>query len=212
MARTSATNVYIDGFNLYYGSVKGTPYKWLDLEAFCRHLLPAEQITKIHYFTARVSGKVDPGAPNRQAIFLRALATLPLVEVHFGTFLTHTVWMPLAKPPARGMRKAQVVKTEEKGSDVNLASHLLLDCARSRCQTVVVVSNDSDLVEPLRMARAEFGVKVGVINPHPPKRRSRELSNEAHFFKQVRPAALAASQFPPTLVDATGRFHKPPAW
>lgn len=111
-----ATNVYIDGFNLYYGAVRGTPYKWLDLDAFCRNLLPRETITTIHHFTARVSGRVDPQAPSRQNIYLRALTTLPAVQVHFGTFLTHKVWMPLVAPTPKGPRKAQVFKTEKKGS------------------------------------------------------------------------------------------------
>lgn len=206
------TNVYIDGFNLYYGCVKGTPWKWLDLEAFCRTLMPQEQIRTIHYFTARVSGRLDPSAPTRQNTYLRALATLPSVEVHFGSFLTNNVWMLLADPPLRGPRKAQVVKTEEKGSDVNLAATLLMDGFRRAADTVVIVSNDSDLTEPVRLARYELGLRVGVINPHPANKRSLTLSREAHFFKQIRPAAVRSSQFPPTLVDATGTFHKPTSW
>ncbi len=207
-----ATNVYIDGFNLYYGCLKGTPYKWLDLERFCRRMLPADEIGTIRYFTAHVSGKRDPGAPLRQGIYLRALKTLPSVSTHFGAFLTHNVWMPLSSPPASGPRKVQVVKTEEKGSDVNLASHLLLDGFRRSCDTAVVVSNDSDLTEPLRIARHDLGMKVGVLNPHPPDKRSRTLSQDAHFFKQIRPAVLSASQFPTTLLDSVGTFHKPAAW
>ena len=59
-----ATIVYIDGFNFYYGAVKGTPYKWLDLEALCRRLLPKDQIVKIRYFTARVASRPeDPQQP-----------------------------------------------------------------------------------------------------------------------------------------------------
>ena len=34
---------------------------------------------------------------------------------------------PIEKPPKNGPRFAEVMKTEEKGSDVNLASYLLLD-------------------------------------------------------------------------------------
>jgi len=49
------TIVYIDGFNFYYGAVKDTPYKWLDFEAFCRLLLPRDNVVKIRYFTARIS-------------------------------------------------------------------------------------------------------------------------------------------------------------
>jgi uncharacterized LabA/DUF88 family protein len=206
------TNVYIDGFNLYYGCLKGTPHRWLDLEAFCRQLLPKEAIGKIRYFTARVSGKLDPQAPVRQDVYLRALATLPLVEVRFGTFLTNNVWMPLADPPVQGPRKVRVIKTEEKGSDVNLAAHMLLDGFRQRCDTLVVVSNDSDLIEPIKLVRYELGLRVGVINPHPAKRRSFRLSQDAHFFKQVRRTALATSQFPATLVDSRGPFRKPKGW
>ena len=55
MSSTSRTIVYIDGFNFYYGAVKDTPHKWLDFEAFCRLLLPRDDIVKIRYFTARIS-------------------------------------------------------------------------------------------------------------------------------------------------------------
>jgi hypothetical protein len=135
-----------------------------------------------------------------------------MVSIHFGHFLTSVTWLPLAKPPPIGRRKALVIKTEEKGSDVNLASQALLDGFRERYETAVIVSNDSDLREPVRMIRYELGRRVGVINPHPPKKRSRELSAEAHFFKQIREGALKASLFPPTLVDAVGRFSKPQGW
>ena len=57
-----ATNVYIDGFNLYYGAITGTPNKWLDLEALCHRLLPKDDIKRIWYFTARVSAR--PGIRN----------------------------------------------------------------------------------------------------------------------------------------------------
>ena len=51
-------NVYVDGFNLYYGALKRTPYKWLDLGKLAQTLLPADTIQEIHYFTARVSSRV----------------------------------------------------------------------------------------------------------------------------------------------------------
>lgn len=57
-------NVYIDGFNLYYGCLKGTAYKWLDLEALAKRLLPKDEINRIRYFTAKVDGRAgDRGAP-----------------------------------------------------------------------------------------------------------------------------------------------------
>ncbi|MDE0133772.1 MAG: NYN domain-containing protein [Acidimicrobiaceae bacterium] len=104
------TIVYIDGFNLYYGTVKETPYKWLDLEALCRRLLPRDNIVKIRYFTARVSARPnDPQQADRQDAYLRALATLPLLEIHYGRFKTRPVRLPLARPGATGQRTVEVL-------------------------------------------------------------------------------------------------------
>ena len=72
------TNVYIDGFNLYYGSLKGTPYKWLDLAELSSVLLPQDTISRIRYFTAQVNARPhDPQQPVRQQTYLRALPTIP---------------------------------------------------------------------------------------------------------------------------------------
>jgi hypothetical protein len=69
------TNVYVDGFNLYYGCLKGTPYKWLDLDALCRRLLPKHELGRIRYFTAIIAARPhDPSGPARQRAYLRALA------------------------------------------------------------------------------------------------------------------------------------------
>lgn len=99
------TRVYVDGFNLYYGAVRGTSFKWLDPVRLSRLLLPPHcVIDKLLYFTARVSGIPDPAAPARQQAYLSALGTLPEVEVHYGSFLAKTVWRPLVNLPVAGNR------------------------------------------------------------------------------------------------------------
>ena len=145
-----------------------------------------------------------------QQIYLRALETVPGLSIHYGDYLSHVVRMPLANPPPRGARTVAVVKTEEKSSDVNLATLLMLDAFRRDCDVAVVVSNDSDLKLPIEVAQHELGLRVGVVNPHPPARRSRAL--RPTFFKQIRASALAACQFPPALRDATGEIRKPARW
>lgn len=206
------TYVYVDGFNLYYGAVKGTPYKWLDIKRLCELLLPKHQIAGIKYFTARVSARPgDPDQPTRQQMFFRALATLPDVEIIYGHFLTSETYMPLAGSPVGTPPKyAKVIKTQEKGSDVNLATHLVWDGFRQRYEAAVLVTNDSDLLEPVKIVRRELGLVVGILNPH--RRASRVLAQEATFLKQIRPAALKASQFPPALTDAHGVIRKPSSW
>ena len=98
------TIVYIDGFNLYYGALRGTPYKWLDLARLCRALLPSDTIQEIKYFTARVSARPSkPTSAHDQGLYIRALRTLPNLTIKYGHFLTHTVPMYLATvtPPQR---------------------------------------------------------------------------------------------------------------
>jgi len=202
------TNIYIDGFNFYYGSIKGTPYHWLNVAKMCEILLPKDSVHRIKYFTALVTARRnDPDKPVRQQTFLRALRTIPNLEIVLGTFLSHEVTMPLA-PPKKGYTK--VIKTEEKGSDVNIATHLLVDGFRNDYELAVIVSNDSDLLEPIKFITAELRKPVGILNPH--KHPSVELSRNAMFVKQIRKGVLANSLFPNTLTDAQGTFSKPTGW
>src|SRR5690606_19383086 len=99
------TYVYIDGFNLYYGALKGTPYRWLDLARLCKLMLPPNDVQRINYYTAHVGARIgDADAPIRQQTYLRAIATIPIAEVHLGHYLSHGVWMPLESPPPTGSK------------------------------------------------------------------------------------------------------------
>lgn len=205
------TNVYVDGFNLYYGCLKDTPYRWLDIAAMCRLAVPGSVIHRVKVFTARVAGTPqDPRKPDRQAAYFRALLTTPRLTVHLGHFLQSRVWMPHANPPPPTV---EVWKTEEKGSDVNLAAHLLMDGCRKDYEAAIVVTNDSDLAEPVRMVRGQFHLPITVLHPLRSGRpRSVQLRKAATASLPIDPAWLAAAQFPPTLTDATGTIHKPASW
>lgn len=189
------TNVYIDGFNLYYGAVKGTPYRWLDIGALCRAMLPKNTINRIRYFTALVQSRPnDPQQGQRQQTYIRALETIPNLTVHYGHFLSSSVRMTLANPPPHGPRTVEVLKTEEKGSDVNIATFLLMDAFNREYDTAVVVSNDSDLALPIQFVQQRFACTVGLLNPH--KNPSRTLLKVVTFYKPIRTGVLQVSQFP----------------
>jgi hypothetical protein len=206
------TIVYVDGFNLYYGAVKGTAFKWLNLVRMCQLLLPKNPITKLKYFTAPVTARPsDPDQPNRQQLYLRALRTLPEVEIIFGHFLEHPVMMPVENPAPGAPKYVSVIKTEEKGSDVNIAAHMINDGHKGRYQAAVLVSNDSDLVEPIKIVRHELKLPVIVLNPFLATP-SFELRKYATLVKPIRKGVLAVSQFPPIMKDSSGRFFKPPTW
>jgi uncharacterized LabA/DUF88 family protein len=205
------TYVYVDAFNLYYGCLKGTPYRWLDLHKLCLLLLPKHDIQRIKYFTARVGAwPNDPDQPTRQQLYLRALRTLPMIEIHYGHYLSHAVNMPLVNPPPGSPRMVRVIKTEEKGSDVNLATHLVSDAYENSFDAAVLITNDSDLLGPVQLVTSRLGKTVGILNPQ--KHPAVVLRNAATFFKQIRPGVLKLSQFMQTLTDATGTFHKPAVW
>lgn len=201
-------HVYVDGFNLYYGALSNSPHKWLNLAILAQLLLPDDEIAQIDYFTALVkSRKDDPGQRQRQQLYLRALRTLPNLQIHFGHFISTNVQLPSLENPSS---RVDVIRTEEKGPDVNLATRLLMDGFRAKFETAVVISNDSDLVAPIRAVRDEPGIPVGVLCPFPEI--GQLVKRSCTFFKFIREGPLSASQFPRVLADASGEFFKPPAW
>ncbi len=206
------TYIYIDGFNFYYGAVKWTPFKWLDFKAFFTCLLKSQHhILSIKYFTALVSSTPDdPNKSVRQETFIRALNNyIPEIEVYYGHFLSHEISAPLAKP-SRGKRFADVIKTEEKGSDVNLAVHLLNDAWLDKYDCAVVVSNDSDLAEAMRLVKEHHSQKlIGLVTPGE-RKTSKQLQQHADFVRKVRRGALARTQLPNPIPGTT--IHKPPEW
>jgi len=206
------TYVYVDGFNLYYGALKGLPWKWLDLFALFQNTLQQHHnILAIKFFTARVSVTPnDQSKPQRQDTYLRALQHYrPEVEVYFGHFLSHKVRLPLAVPTSR-QRTVEVIRTEEKASDVNLAVHLLNDCWLDAYDCAVVVTNDSDIAEAMRLVKQQQRKLIGLATPgnrHP----SRQLTAHADFSLRIRnKTVLQQSQLPDPIPGTT--IRKPAAW
>lgn len=208
------TYIYVDGFNLYYGAVKDTPYKWLDLKAlFTRVLKSYNEIRAIKYYTAKLAARPDdPDAPNRQTFYLNALkAHTPEIEITFGHFLQSKVRMRLANPGPR-KKTEEVIKTEEKGSDVNLALHVLNDAWRDLYDCAVICSNDSDLSEAMRLVRKQHKKKLVLVVPGDPAVRppAIQLKRYADAVMQIKVDDLKACQLPDPIPGTT--IRKPKAW
>lgn len=209
------TGVFVDGFNLFYGLRRfersGRNYRWLDLLQLAQRLRPNDDIKSIRYFTARLDGRIDPSSPRRQDLYIRALRTIACLEVHEGEFQTGKKSMPLVNPPNGERTLVNVWRTEEKGTDVSLASHLLMDGFQNRYELAIVISNDSDLTEPIQLVRSELELAVGVFNPQ--SGFSSRLNRVASFYTQINEQAYAGSQFPDVVIDRDGRrITKPEAW
>jgi hypothetical protein len=218
----SRTIVYVDALNLYYRALRYTKHKWLNLETLVILSLPSTcDIVAINYYYAPVSGRTDPSAPLRQNVYLRALRTLPLVSMYKGNFLAKQVWAGLSHPlefrPAHRFKfifprpiVARVWKTEEKGSDVNFGAHLVRDAFQGKFETAAILTNDTDLVEPVRIVTEEVGLPVILLSPTAqPAVSLRNLTTQVRHIKPY----LGPSQFPAILVDRRGRqIHKPLVW
>ena len=136
----------------------------MDIGKLAGLLLPQHEITRIRYFTTLVTNRpYDTTQAQRQQAYLRALQTIPNLTIHYGHFLESTKCRPLATPPQTGPRTVEILDTEEKGSDVNLATYLLLDGFDNEYEVAVVISNDSDLQLPIRLVRERLGKEVGVF-------------------------------------------------
>jgi uncharacterized LabA/DUF88 family protein len=195
--------------------------KWLDPAVLATTVWPRlGTIQRVRYFTALVKPTAaDPNVLVRQQIYLRALVARG-VDIHYGQFkLRSKKWVVDAllaqRPPATGAGivacTVKIAKYDEKGSDVNLASYLVRDAALGHCTDAVVVSNDSDLVEAINIARNDFGIAAYVVNPH--TRAVGELRQVATDLRDLHPAALRKSQLPATVIEANGTaLRKPAAW
>lgn len=206
------TIVYVDGFNFYYGALKGTAFKWLDHRALASALLRGHRITRVKYFTARVQDRADDlGLSQRQDTYIRALQTHSDVAVHYGQFKQRRKTRPLADKLKKGVVEfVAVIDTEEKGSDVSLGAHLVWDACHREMDVALVISNDSDLLTPVELAE-KAGIIVITVNPH-------ELRNQPrHLFgtdkRTLSRRLLAQSQLPEPVYDAQGgQIYKPQEW
>lgn len=196
-------NLYIDGFNLYFGLKSfGSKYKWLDVAEIGKKLCKSDQVLhEVKYFTAKIQGN-DHAAIKRQEIYLEALQAIG-VKVIFGKFLKKKTRCPKCK---------QTYFTfEEKESDVNLATELLVDAASNIADVYLLLSGDSDLILPMEKARDEY--KRVVVPVFPPNRHSSEIKRRMGKFIPMSEALLRKSQLPSPVIKTDGyKLYRPKQW
>ncbi|MGB3909946.1 MAG: NYN domain-containing protein [Pseudolysinimonas sp.] len=215
-------------------------WRWLDVRALVLPFAgwSGASLQRIVYCTARVDPNDSPSASTDQSIYLSALLHAGSVDaIEEGRYDSWSKEAPLVSSPAGsksptliastgnerwdsslplrrasgGAILATVRKREEKGSDVNVATHLLHDVLSGEVDAAIVVSNDSDLALPLKYARAV--VPVGTVNPQMnylagALRGSATEGPGRHWWKQLSPADFRRSQ----LSDPVGKYRRPSGW
>lgn len=231
-------NLYYGGLG-HLGSTPG--WKWIDLRALATRFATwqSASVGRVVYCTARVNDPADPQQTQRQDFYLKALELHGAVDVieegYYTSWAKESIltaekagtraptafvdqgsaetWSPglRIRRNANGHVFATVRKREEKGSDVNVATHLLADVLQQHVDGAIVISNDSDLALPLQIARQH--VPVGLINPQPRPLAGalKGLPSEGvgrHWWRRLAPADLLASQLP----DPVHGIAKPATW
>jgi uncharacterized LabA/DUF88 family protein len=197
--------VYVDGFNLYFG-LRDSHYKrfyWLNIQSLAQNLLKEnQQLIVTKYFTARISGPSDKR--ERQTTFLEALATLPDFKIYYGHYLSKDITCRNCRQSWQGF--------EEKMTDVNIATEMLVDAFENRFDTALLISADSDLVTPINRIKTLFPRKR-VIVFFPPHRFSAHLKAAADVQLSLGHGLLAKSQFPDEVKKPDGYIlRKPKEW
>lgn len=237
-SRSLRTRIYIDGYNFYYGCLKGTCHKWLDLyKLFAAHVLPSALSEAggqpvrhdllpeaIHYFTAKIiesAAKADDSVSS-QARYHTALRKLHdgRIRIVEGYYSVTEVRAPRIDENDRDKRprncdRVAIWKLEEKQSDVNLALHAYHDALTNQIDQAVIVSNDTDLVPALRMIRANTPVRIGLVVPTRDRERrpNADLAKHCHWVrKHLTVEELAASQLPRVVPGGKKPTIKPDSW
>lgn len=230
------TRVYIDGYNLYYGCLKNTAHKWLDLRALIERVLanvPHEVQgdpvryrfgrPAIKYFTAPILSSFarSDDSVACQSQYLTALrahlgSDIEIITGYYDARAARAhVW--LEGRPANVCPEVEIWKLEEKQSDVALALHAFCDSVLGNIDQIVVMTNDSDFVPAMQMIRQYTSAVVGVIAPvregDGRSRVNRELDKYAHWTRtHILAEEFAASQLPPMVRVRGGAVHKPLSW
>ncbi len=225
------TIAYVDGFNLFFGCLKGTTYKWLDLVRLIETILhiqdPNSVLVQVNYFTAPIKAKLasrGQEATQAQQTYHRALEARGRVIIYQGWYSLEQAYAPKFQEPPNKQDRVEIWRLEEKETDVAIALQLYRDAIRGECEQVLLISNDSDLVPALKLVCQDAPhIRRGVIFPRREQPASvsqqqrrpanADLSRLADWTRrEIKLAELAACQLPTRVGTHRKPADKPSYW
>lgn len=205
----------IDGFNLYHSlrsaerDAGGISMRWLDIRALCRsylHLLGREAtLDRVFYFSALAKHleSSNPQVTARHKVFIECIEATGVV-VELNRFKKKPIRCPACQ--------ARFNRFEEKETDVAIAIKIMELFFRDACDTVVVMSGDTDLAPACRTAMALFPTKR-IIFALPYNRKNKELIKLAPGSFSIDKSQYAAHQLADPFILADGAIRtKPTGW
>ncbi len=222
------TIAYIDGFNLYYGCLKSTQYKWVDLFKLCQRIAtehnPSAELVQVKFFTADIKARLSrhgDTALHSQQSYHRALQALyqpPQLEIIKGYYTIQQATQPPYKKPIRMDEKIAVWRIEEKQTDVNIALNMYRDAVQDDTDAMLVLSNDSDIAPAIEAVKElNSSIDIGVIIPRredaEARLPNRSLSALADWTRgHIKALELYDSQMPDLVPTHKKPAIKPDYW
>lgn len=202
----------IDGFNLYHSVVDigkediGCNVKWLDIYSLCKsylHLIGKHAtIESVYYFSAMAYHLNDPNVIKRHEDYIKCLAETRII-VQLSRFKEKTI------TDSQGRK---FIRHEEKETDVSIASKLFEVLYKDMCDSVVIITGDTDLAPAVKTVKKLFPNKY-VIFAFPYRRKNEELVTLAPGSFKIRKGSYIKHQFPNPFKLSNGtEIFKPPSW
>lgn len=216
------TIVYVDGYNLYYGLLRRSPYKWLDLYRLFQEFVldSTADVLEVRYYTSPVLGRMsdDPLSPQRQRQYLQALRKMHpnRVSIIEGRIIAESPMARLVSPIAEApeITRVRVHSFSEKKTDVNIATDLLVGAWTNAYEQAVICSNDTDLEGAIRAVKSHHPtLKLGLVAPipsHDVRKIAADLKQHVDWAKVLSPFHLERAQLPEKIAGTT--IRKPPVW
>lgn len=218
------TIAYVDGYNLYYSRLRGTPFKWLDLHALLQGILhvqdPGMRLVRVRYFTSPVIARLashGPASVEAQHAYLRALQFRG-VEVTLGRHQLEPGKAPRHLPGVAPSRQDTVAvwHLDEKETDVRLALTMYRDARVQAMEQALLVTSDTDLVPALEALHADFPLALGLVLPRRPNAGRPSATSLMHLADWTRTVILdgelAAAQLPARVPTRRKPADKPAHW
>jgi len=209
----------IDGFNLYHSLIdasydlrlhgKGT--KWLNIYSLCESLLYLignnARIENIYYFTALAYHlvKQDPQKINNHKKYIKCLEST-CIKICKGNFKEKDIIY------RNNFIYLNLKRHEEKETDVAISVKILECLILDECDTIVILSGDTDIVPAIKTAKKLFPNKE-IVFIFPYKRKNKEIKELVLKTFSIDKKKYVKHQFPEIVVSANGiRITKPKNW
>lgn len=206
MEKKQRVIIYVDGFNFYHGlkAKKWKKFYWLNIVNFFESFIREHQeLVFVHYFSAVPIS--DNGQVRRQQAFFSANKINPKFKLVLGKYKRKSI----------KLKDGTFHETfEEKETDVRIATQMISDVVKDKCDMSILVSADSDLIPPIEFIK-DFKPLHKIVTYFPPCRKANELKllSNSHVYLERHEFRFSSNMLSEQVTLANGTvLSRPINW